>query len=177
MALLLVAFTLGGCRRPQPTSTTALAIVPGSEWVSPEGDVALWGPPGWQMDDSPPFGAAVVFVGPTERGFATNLNLVVLPLEHGTLYGHAAAQKQSLAAAVEVEDIDRPLELEVAGRAALVVKLRYQQEGRELESWQCHVRSDELVYTLTLTGAAGSLDRRREEFHGTLASVRFPSPQ
>ena len=152
---------------------TALAVVPGSEWVSPDGDIALWGPPGWEVNDSPPFGASVVFVGPTEDGFATNLNLVVLPLEDDTLYGHAAAQKRSLAEAVAVAEIDRPLELEVAGRAALVVKLRYRQEGRELESWQCHIRSEARVYTLTLTGAAGSLDQHREEFHGTLASLRF----
>jgi hypothetical protein len=151
----------------------ALAVVPGSEWVSREHGVALWGPPGWTAQDPPPFGAAAAFVGPTHDGFAVNMTLIALPLEHEGLYGHAAAQKRNLAAAVGVEDIDRPLELEVAGKTALIVKLRYEQDGLALETWQCHIRRDGRVYTLTLTGPAGAVAQYREEFHGTLASLRF----
>jgi len=169
-----------GCRRGvhqlEPVSEPSLGRL-GPLFRSDEWGLIVHAPRGWRVETGTDFGGAALFLGPIEGGFATNITVVSVPAVGQSLDDFCLSQERDLKAASEDIKIVKRSAGRLGDVPARLVRLKHRQDHTAIEALQCSALRAGRGYVLTLSAAAGHLDRHIPDFERCLADALLSAPE
>jgi hypothetical protein len=159
---------------PSSGPSTSSSSSASGRLTAPDSDFSVALPAGWTdaTDKAASFGAVTAYLGPSDNGFATNVNVVRQQIGSVGVDQYANGTQQGVKS-IGATSVTDPAPLTIDGEDALEYSFSDKQAGRSLKQRQTVVVHNDVGYVITYTALPDAYDASRADADALIASWQW----